>query len=821
MSENDNDGAPFESPYRLGADVWGPLVAELKADAPPKRKAARTSKPKGGAAPDFAQQGTRSAWEVALELAGRLGRPLGDGRHAVWCINDAAHTSPERSADAAQGSCVLLPPAKDSMFGLPKCSHAHCQGLTLRQWIAAVGYDVWAEAMLVARGWRRAREFLLHDGGISGWKRVPFLLRDHEDTVEGGPYQVLPDDTEYCDFTARIVADVEEHEVSTSRRWYDLEARVGDRARRFRVPAAEFGSLSWVPGQLGPDAVIAPGRDTSTKLRAAIQYLSKPVPRVDSYTVTGFRKIGDRWVYLHAGGGIGAEGEAGGITMALRNDVLKGFLLPKPPEGPALREAVRAAADLFAIARPEVTIPLFGAVWRAPLGPSPLTVYLTAPTSSGKSLLAALAQQHFGASMDESRLPAGVKHATAASVNELRVLVGDAVFTYDDFRLSGSTSEDLRFNERLDTVVRSQYGGTGAQRLSRDGTLNSHGAPPRSLLLITGETVPAGDSLRRRLVVVDVEPIARRLEPEKAAAARGTYAAAMAGYVRWLAPRLDEVRAAARAAASEFTLKLVGGEDPNNRTALLLAEVAVGIEQFLRYAVDARALTEAEAEAFWQSAWRTIFNVAQQQQTHQTAQDPVHRFCELIGEALASARCHLTLRNGGTPDDTTRWGWRPPSSRGGDGEGEGEAPPPDDHPAGAAPGPRPGRVLRAMGDHLGFVDPKSGRVWFRPHIALHIARRLASDVGAPLPLTAEDLPRRLFERGLLAKVEAKRRTYTVRIEERTVVDGKPGTAMAGGYLCLSAASLQIEGFEESLPVGRGAVSEGKAVVSEADSRIVQ
>ena len=88
-------------------------------------------------------------------------------------------------------------------------------------------------------------------------------------------------------------------------------------------------------------------------------------------------------------------------------------------------------------------------------------------------------------------------------------------------------------------------------------------------------------------------------------------------------------------------------------------------------------------------------------------------------------------------------------------------------------------------------------------------------------LTAEDLPRRLFERGLLAKVEAKRRTYTVRIEERTVVDGKPGTAMAGGYLCLSAASLQIEGFEESLPVGRGAVSEGKAVVSEADSRIVQ
>ena len=802
-TENDN-GAPFESPYRLGADVWGPLVAELKADVAPKRKAARASKPKAGTAPDFAQQGTRSAWEVALELAGRLGRPLGDGRFAVWCINDAAHTSPERSADAAQGSCVLLPPAKDSMFGLPKCSHAHCQGLTLRQWIAAVGYDTWAEAMLVARGWRRAREFLLHDGGISGWKRVPFLLRDHEDTVEGGPYQVLPDDTEYCDFTARIVADVEEHEVSGSRRWYEVEARLDGRApRRFRVGAGDFASLAWVPAQLGPDAVIAPGRDTS-KLRAGIQYLSKPVPRLDAFTFTGWRQVDGRWVYLHAGGGLGAEGPVPGINMALRNAVLPLFELPAPPSGDELARAVRACLDLLRVTDLDVTVPLFGAAWRAAIGPSPLTVYLSAPTTTGKSLFAALAQQHFGKAMSEDRLPASVKNATAASVNELRVIVGDALFTYDDFRLSGAASEDLRFNERLDTVVRSQYGGTGAQRLSRDGSLTSHGSPPRSLLLLTGEVVPSGHSLRTRLVVLELARVERRLDAEKRLAADGVYASAMAGFVRWLAGRLDEARAQVREAVREFTAKFTGGG--NERSALLVAEVAAGVEQLLRFAVDAGAVSRPQAESLWQECWAALFVTLAKQEQHQVAQDPVLRFCELLGDAVEGARCHLTLPDGSVPDGAVRWGWRPPSS-----STEVDDPqqtlPEDDHPAGAESKVRRSRVYRAMGDHLGFVDPKSGEVWFKPHLALGIVRRLANENGAPLPITAEELPRRLHEKGLLFRTE-KRTAYTVRRAVR--VDGSDKKAMVGGYVSMSAAALGIEGYDHATVTPQGDTVTGGA-----------
>lgn len=800
----DDPTTPAESPYRIATESWSQLVTELKADVPAKKPRAVRTRAKAGSSQPLeysAREGARSAWEVALEMAGRLGQDLGEGKYALLCINDAQHSEPSRTVENAGGSCVLLPPSKDSIFGLPKCSHAHCKALTLRQWIAAVGVEIWEEAVLQARGWRRAREFLLHDGGISGWRRIPFQLRDGDDLAEGGPQQIVPDDSPYCDFTARIVADVKEHEVHTTRRWYEIESVVSGAKHRFRIPAQDFSALSWVATEMGSEAVILTGRDGAQKLRAAIQLLSKPVPYVDAFTFTGWRQIAGRWVYLHAGGGIDANGRVDDVTMALRNDVLGRFELPAPPEGKVLRDAVRASFNLFGITRPDITVPLFGAVWRAPLGPSPLTVYLAAPTSTGKSLLVALAQQHFGRLMDEGRLPSSVKHSTAASVNELRVLVGDAVFTYDDFRLSGGSSEDLRFTERLDTVVRAQFGGTGAQRLSRDGSLQSHGAPPRSLLLITGETVPAGDSLRRRLIVVDVEPIVRRLDAEKDAAALGTYAAAMAGYLRWLAPRLDEARAEARVLAKEHTLQLVGVADPNNRTSLLLAEVAVGIEQFLRFAVAIEALTKPEAEVFWQKAFRTLFELATQQQEHQASQDPVFRFCQLLGDAISGARCHLTLNDGTAPHRAIRWGWRPRSSSEAIDDESAPELPLDDHPAGEESKVKRTRMYDQKGDHLGFADPKTGKVWFKPHIALHIARKLAADNSAPLPLTVEDLPRRLHEKGLLVDTELKaRRTYTVRKQEIVREGEKSEKRMGSGYLCLSAAALHIEGYDEPLSV---------------------
>ena len=811
------DTTEFSSPYRLDTAAWGALVTELGADKIVTKKARVRAARKPGAASspasEYSQDGGRSAWEIALELAGRLGRELGDGKFAVWCINDAAHSNPDGSAEAAGGSCVLLPPAQDSIFGLPKCSHGHCQKLTLRQWIAAVGFDQWAEAMLRARGWRRAREFLLHDEGISGWKRVPFLLRDHEDTVDGGPYQFVPDEPRFCDFTARIVADVEEHDVSTSRRWYEIEATVEGRHRTLKVAASEFTGMGWV-SQLGAEAVIEPGRDTTQRLRAGIQYLSKPVLQRDSFTFVGFRKIRGQWVYLNASGGIGADGFVDDITMSLGGDVLPKFALPSPPIGAELAKAVRASAELFKITEGEVSVPVFGAVWRAPLGPSPLTVYVSAPPETGKSLVMALAQQHFGPAMHESALPASVKNATAASVNELRAIVGDAVFVYDDFKISGASTDDIRLSEKVDSVVRAQYGGTGAQRLSQDGKLRSSGAPPRSVLLMTGETVPNGHSLRTRLLVADMRAIQTRLEAHKAMAASGVYAQAMSGYVKWLAPQLDEVRAAAKAEALAVAAKLVTDGNANDRTVMLLAEVAVGVSTFLRYAVEVEALTVDEARQVRRLAWSSLRTLYTKQEAHRVAQDPLMRFCDLLGSALSAGRCHVTTKDGSAPRDPSVWGWRIAGSAGEEGVEESEEPEQveafDDHPAPNAPPVKPSKrvIHRPMGDCLGVVDLGERRVWVKADIAYRAVREMAASIGAPLALTAEDLPKRLFEKGLLAKSDAKRDCYTCR--------GPKGTGYKGGYLCFAVSTLGLGDGEPETPLAATEGVTGSATDSEND-----
>lgn len=813
-----DESETFESPHRIAPATWSGIVEELGADKGAKTSRARGRGARPGATPNlatpFTQQGTRSAWALALAAVGRLGRDLGDGKHAILCINDAQHSQPppDGTAENASGSCVLLPPEAGSIFGLPKCAHSHCASLTLRQWIAAVGYTTWEEAMVQARGWKREREYLLHGQGISGWKRIPFELRDGDDTVAGGPQQIVPDESEeYCDFPVRIVADIEEHDVGASRRWCEIEATVSGELRRVRIPATEYASLGWV-AQLGLDAIVMPRRDAQQRLRAAIQFLSRPIPRREVYTFVGWRTIAGKPVYLHAEGALGAEGPVPGVEVNLVGDVLPRFALPSPPTGKALKQAVQACAALFRLTVPEVAIPLFGAVWRAPLGASPLSIYLNAPPTTGKSMLAALAQQHYGAGMNEQALPASVKNSTAASINLLRAIVGDAVFVLDDFVVSG-TAEDLKLSEKIDTVVRAQYGGTGAQRLSRDGSLATAGTPPRSTLILTGETVPRGHSLRSRLLVIDLPgPISENLDAVKSAGSSGVYASAMSAYLQWLAPRLDEIRRGLRAEVMALATRIRAQArevERDHRTSLLLAEIQIGVKYFLTFAVETGAMVGGDAEFLRQLAWVTLQAMATEQQAHRATQDPVVRFCELLASALSAGRAHVSIDDGTAPENATAWGWRVASSSVTFNESEGteQTPPIDTVGIPSAPPEKPPRrlVYRGMGDCLGVVHTAEGVLWIKPEIALRVTRELAAEIGDPLPLSLEDLPRRLYERGLLVKTDLKGcRSYTTR--------GPKEAGFKRGYLQLSTRALGLEGPPgEGAAVSNGPVADSSAV----------
>src|SRR5262249_33766597 len=139
--------------------------------------------------------------------------------------------------------------------------------------------------------------------------------------------------TPLTNFTARIIADIAEDDGAEVRRVYEIEGAVKGRPpRTLRVPASQFAAMNWPTEHLGAAAILAPGMGLKDHTRAAIQMLSGDVPERQVYTHTGWRKIGDAWAYLHAGGAIGTDGPLPGVEVALSGP-LAGYVLPHPPTG--------------------------------------------------------------------------------------------------------------------------------------------------------------------------------------------------------------------------------------------------------------------------------------------------------------------------------------------------------------------------------------------------------------------------------------------------------------------------------------------------------
>src|SRR5439155_14811191 len=119
----------------------------------------------------------------------------------------------------------------------------------------------------------------------------------------------------------------------------------------------------------------------------------------------------------------------------------------------ALVAALRADLELLEFAAPRLMYPLLGAVYRAVLGPVDCSVALIGQTGQGKSELAALAQQHFGAALHRLNLP-GNWTSTANALEALAFLAKDVLLVIDDFKPGGSKAEIDQLHAKADRVLR-------------------------------------------------------------------------------------------------------------------------------------------------------------------------------------------------------------------------------------------------------------------------------------------------------------------------------------------------------------------------------
>lgn len=538
-----------------------------------------------------------------------------------------------------------------------------------------------------------------------------------------------------ANFTASIVDEVVRDDGQERRVVLGIAGKLatGQDLPRTEVSADAFQELRWIVPAWGSDAIVWPGEHRA--LPAAIQALSQTgKARRTVYTHTGWREHGGAWVYIHAGGAIGLPPGATPISVDLQPPLTR-FVLPAPVTGDAATAAVRASLQILDLAERRLTVPILAAVYRAPLGGVDFALHVAGPSGVFKSEAAALAQQHFGAELDARHFP-GSWSSTANSLELSAFLAKDAVFVVDDFAPTGGGSDMGRLHREAERLLRAQGNHTGRQRMAADGTIRQ-GKPPRGLILSTGEEIPRGQSLRARLLILEVSPgdidEARLTECQRNAAA-GLYAQALACFLAWLAPTYPRIRAALPGLTAELRTKATA-DGMHARTPGIVANLAVGLQGFLTFAEVAGAVTHSEAERLQSESWQALLEAADLQAVKQEASEPARHFLRLLAAVLASQRAHVAGIDGDAPEGPARWGWRKQAAS---------------------------FAVEWMpqGRRIGWTDGQS--LYLEPDASYGEAQRLAVEQNESLAVSAATLRRRLKERGFLASEDSARQTLLVR-----------------------------------------------------------
>jgi len=536
-----------------------------------------------------------------------------------------------------------------------------------------------------------------------------------------------------ANFQARIVRDLVLDDGERERHEFAVEAVLGETRRVFSVSAAEFSRMGWVLNKLGPQAIIYPGQHQHA--RAAIQWLSGKIPQGRVFSHLGWRKCGAQWLYLHAGGALGSDGAVSSMRVQLPV-ALNAYRIIPAQNSRDRALAIQDSLRFLSVAPDRISFPLLAGVYCAALGRRGFSLFLAGRSGVFKTTLAALCQQHFGSTMDATRVPASFA-STANSLESLAFHAKDALLVTDDFAPSG-TQGDHELHVVAERLFRAAGNQQGRSRMSNAGP--SAPRPPRALVLGTGEEVPQGQSIRARLLIVEVSPgdVDRAMLDEcQKAAQQGRFAASMGSFLVWIAGRYDELQQRLEVRVQEIRGQ-GRGRAVHARLPASIAELQAGFEIFLEFAHEVAAIGKVELEDLAQRTVRALDELTGRQAKYHHTSDPASRFLNLLQAGLSHGRAYVSDRGGKVPPDPMAWGWHRKS---------------------------PGRAWVPHGVKIGWLAGTN--LYLDPSSSYRVAQELAG--SERLPVSEQTLRHRLRERGLLASVDAGRQMLLV----RRTFEGRP------------------------------------------------
>lgn len=453
--------------------------------------------------------------------------------------------------------------------------------------------------------------------------RLCSIAFDHE----GSP-RMVP----LCNFVARIVAEEERDDGCTVTRRFAIEGQSdqGMFLPQVFVDTTEFENVArWAVKGWGSRAVVRAGPATRDKLREAIQIhsLQSGIQTRRVYTHTGWRTIANQRVYLTANGALGMDG----IRVELEEPSWRRYALPVQILDPV--DAMRQSLDFLRVADPTVTVPLWYAMWLAPVveivRPNHM-LHLYGASGNLKSTVAAVALSHYG-TFEHDTLPASWLD-TANEIEKALFIIKDAPIVIDDFAPQQQGRRAQEIEDNAQRIIRAVGNHAGRRRLNRDLSVRA-AYEPRGIVISTGEQLPSGTSIMARLLVVEVAreqiDIVRLSEAQEQAK---RYPHAIAGYLMWLAQEWDRL---ANELPNHFReIRKAHLNKGHARLPGIFALHHIGLELGLQYGVHIGALTPTESDE-WLHLGDDALRMLIDKHSHRVVgEHPTLHFLNVLGELL-------------------------------------------------------------------------------------------------------------------------------------------------------------------------------------------
>lgn len=460
-----------------------------------------------------------------------------------------------------------------------------------------------------------------------------------------------------CNFNASVAEDILKDNGIETARIFKVNGKLanGESLPAIEVPSSSFSALNWIPSEWGMKAIVAAGPAHKDRLREAIQLQSQNVQSRLVYTHTGWRDVNGDKVFLSGSGAL----DNPDIEIELDPPLQRYQLLVEPYSNRG--EAVKSSFDFMLVAKPEVSMPLFTAMYLAPLSElldPAFTLWIVGPSGSYKSTLSALAISHFGL-FDEFHLPASWRD-THNQLEKLSFLAKDVPLVIDDWAPGQDSAKARELEVKAEYIIRAQGNRQGRGRMRPD-TSSRPNYIPRGLLITSGEQLPSGHSHTARILSIDVER--NNVDIEYLSSAQDhkyQYCAAMTEYIRWLKQNWAFISKKLPEKWRDYRDK-ARNEAYHSRLPGVIAGLYCGMEMVNSFALDNKFLTSSEVESYRSSSWDIFTQLATIQAGLVENERPGQRFIEVLKAMLDQGKAVLGDKSDDGPrtpaPGTTSVGW--------------------------------------------------------------------------------------------------------------------------------------------------------------------